>query len=176
MAAGALARKGVLGVPLLLVYAVAGSVLWSQLWFHTGRGAGSIALRRRPKWQARAEEFERFMGRNGLLFLLGFRFVAGMGTVCPALLGASGYPARRYLVLDVIGAIVWASAFTATGWGLAAGLSKILGRNTHIPELLTAAATVGVILWLGAKLATWLHRHRTRGPSTAPVRGGADTE
>jgi membrane protein DedA with SNARE-associated domain len=162
VAAGALARKGVLQLPLLLAWAIAGSIAWSQLWFHTGRRAGSFALERWPHWRARAAQLERVMGRHGPLFVVMFRFVAGMGTVCPALLGASGYPVRSYLVLDSIGAAIWSTTFTATGWGLAAGLSKLLGRNTHLPELLTAAVTVGVVLWLGAKLAAWMMRNRTR--------------
>lgn len=162
MAAGALARKGLLGLPLLLACAIAGSIAWSQLWFHTGRRAGSFALERRPQWRARAAELDRFMAQHGRSFVIAFRFVAGMGTVCPALLGASGYPARRYLLLDAIGAVVWSVAFTAIGWGLSAGLSKLLGRSTHVAEALTAAVTLGVVLWLAAKLSAWSQRNRTR--------------
>jgi membrane protein DedA with SNARE-associated domain len=162
IAAGALARKGLLAVPLLLACAVTGSALWSQLWFRAGRGAGGLALRRWPRWQIRAEKFESFTARHDLIFLLGFRFVAGMGTICPALFGASGYSARRYVALDLFGAIAWASAFTGIGWCMAAGLSKVLGRNVQVPEVLTGALTVGGLFWLGTQVVGWLQRNRSR--------------
>src|SRR4051812_47120073 len=122
LAAGALARKGLLALPSLLVCAIAGSVTWSQLWFHTGRRLGRFAVDRRPTWQVRASQIERLTTRHGRLFVIAYRFVAGMGAVCPALLGASGYSPRRFAWLDSLGAGAWAAAFTGIGWGLAAGL------------------------------------------------------
>lgn len=161
LAAGALARNGVFSPFLALGSGIAGSCAWSQLWFHSGRRIGRHAIQRRPSWSARASEIERFMIHQGPPFVVAFRFVIGMGTVCPAVLGASGYPTQRFLLLDTLGAVLWATGFGGLGWGLAAGLGHALGRNTRIPELLTAAATTGALLWLGTKLAAYCLRHRT---------------
>jgi membrane protein DedA with SNARE-associated domain len=124
IAAGALAQKQGLDLPLLVSFAAAGSIAWSQLWFHTGRRAARLAIGLRPSWQARRAPFERFLLRHGRLFVLGFRWVAGMGTVCPALLGASGYAWRSFVLLDSAGAALWAAVFVGVGWSVAAGFAS----------------------------------------------------
>lgn len=124
LAAGALAYKTGMTLPLLVLSAAAGSMAWSQLWFHAGRRAARLAISLRPSWQARRDDFERFMTRHGRLFVLGFRVVAGMGTVCPALLGASGYRWRSFALLDGVGAVLWAATFASVGWSVAAGFGS----------------------------------------------------
>jgi membrane protein DedA with SNARE-associated domain len=153
LAAGALAHKGLLSLPWVVCSATLGSLAWAQLWFQLGRALGGPLIERRPKWRARACGVERFVARYGSLFVLGFRFVSGMGTLAPALLGVSRYPAGRFITFDVWGAALWAAAFAGAGWGLGASLGGLLGRDVPWPTLVSAVLGLGVLLWLAARLA-----------------------
>ena len=127
IAAGALARRGILSPVMVAACALAGSMAWSQLWFRIGRRAGSPALRVRPRWTARVQRCERGLQRNASLFVIGCRFIAGMSSVSPAVLGASGYPLRRFMPLDTAGAALWVCVFGGAGWGLGTMLRGLLG-------------------------------------------------
>jgi membrane protein DedA with SNARE-associated domain len=167
LAAGAIAHKGLLSFSIMLCAATLGSVAWAQLWFQVGRSLGNRVFDTRPAWRGHTREIERFIRSYGGWFVLCFRFVSGMGTVAPALLGASGYPPRRYRLLDPIGAAIWATAFGSAGFGLDAGLGQLLGRPIRWDELVVAVIALGFALWLGARAVQYL---AGRVPKRTPSR------
>jgi membrane protein DedA with SNARE-associated domain len=141
---GAMAHRGLLSLPGVMSAAFVGSVAGDQLWFLLGRRWGKSALEHRPRWRDRASRAEGWLARYGAVFVVGFRFLYGVRTVSPALLGASGYPAHRFSRLNVIGAAAWAAAFASLGWALGAGLQATLGRAARWEELgLIGAVLVG---------------------------------
>jgi membrane protein DedA with SNARE-associated domain len=166
IAAGAIAHKGLLSLPIVVCAATLGSLGWAQVWFHVGRMLGGPLIERRPTWRARAGDVERFTARYGSLFVVCFRFIAGMGTLAPALLGVSRYSARRFIVFDVVGAGAWATAFACAGFGLGAGLDRLLGRAISWDELLGVAIGFGLLLWFVARLARSAAARRAREPRT----------
>lgn len=153
LAAGALAQHGALSLPLVVCAGALGSVGWAQLWFRLGRRFGRAALERRPAWQARSEEMRRWLARYGAGFVLGFRFVSGIGTAAPVLLGASGYRLARFTAVDVIGAGLWAAAFSSAGFGAGAGLKRLLGRPAGWPEAIAAGIALALAIGLGLRFA-----------------------
>lgn len=159
LTAGALAHEGLLSLPLVIVAAFAGSLAWGQLWFQVGRRLGRAAIARRPKWQARASDVERWVTRYGDLFVLGFRFMAGMGTAAPVVLGASGLPPWRFTRADVAGAAIWATAFGTAGWGIGAWVARLLGK---VPswEIVVVAALVAAVLFAAAVRWVGTRRHQ----------------
>jgi membrane protein DedA with SNARE-associated domain len=130
LASGALAQRHVLWLPWVVLCGCIGSTAWSQLWFQAGRATGFALIARRPRLVARVVRVQRFMHRYAGAYLLGFRFVAGMGTASPAVFGVSDFPARRFFALDAIGAGLWSAALSGAGWGLSAG-TDVLFAATH---------------------------------------------
>jgi hopanoid biosynthesis associated protein HpnK len=128
LSAGALAQVGKLGLPGVMLAGAAGSFAWGQTWFSVGRVLGPRLLARRPAWQSRAEVVRRELGRVGAWVVVAGRFVAGMGTVLPAVVGASGFPRARFVVLDAAGACLWSSLLAALGFGVGRGLERLVGR------------------------------------------------
>jgi membrane protein DedA with SNARE-associated domain len=122
LSAGALCATGILTLPLVVVSAALGSFAWGQTWFRVGHISGRALIARRPSWQVRARVVERWLSRSGLSVLLLGRFIAGMGTLLPAMIGSSGYAWRRFSVLDAVGAVVWALAVTGAGCALGSGV------------------------------------------------------
>jgi membrane protein DedA with SNARE-associated domain len=146
LAAGALAHRGLLDLPVVMAAAFVGSVIGDQIWFHVGARFGRPYLDRRPALSKRAVALEPWIHRYGDGFVFGFRFLYGLRTIAPLLLGTGGYPAGRFTVINLLGAAVWAVTFGAFGWGLGAGLEQALARRAHVVEI--AAAAVAVALGL----------------------------
>lgn len=155
LAAGALAHRGLLSWPLVVLAAFVGSVLGDQLWFFVGRRYGRAFIDKRPPLRVHMRRVEGWLARYGAWFVLGFRFVYGVRTVSPIVLGASGYAIARFVPLNLAGALVWALAFVAAGFGLGAGLHALLGRVTRLEEVLACALLISLVLW-------WLRTRRAR--------------
>jgi membrane protein DedA with SNARE-associated domain len=159
VAAGALAHRGLLSLPLVMLSAFIGSVAGDQTWFQLGRHFGHRLLQRRPKWQSRVGAVQGRLDRHGDAFVFGFRFIYGVRTVTPALLGLSNYPAARFLLLNVAGAALWVVVVGGAGWALGAALAGVLQRAARIEELLAAAVLATLLVWFG-----WRHAHRSSNP------------
>lgn len=161
IAGAAFSHRGLLSLPWVIVAAIVGSIAGDQLWFHVGQRFGERILRRNERWQRRAERVQGRLRRRGWIFVLGFRFIYGIRTVTPVFLGASGYPSTRFLLLNLVGGVVWAVSFGALGWALGASLEVLVARTVRIEEIVAATLAVGLALWL-------VHRHFFRRAQTEP--------
>jgi membrane protein DedA with SNARE-associated domain len=150
--AGAVARGGQLYLPLVVLAATAGSLSWGQTWFYVGRRFGRPFIDRRPQWHDRSARVERWLSRYGGWVVVAFRFMAGMAIVLPVLIGACGFPPRRFLWLDGIGALIWATVFACAGFGMSAGLSAILERPIGWPEVLGICVAGVLLVWLVTRI------------------------
>ena len=121
LAAGALAQQRVLILPLVVISGWLGSMAWSQLWFRTGRHAGRALLDRHPQWRPQVARVQRGMQRYASVYLLLSRFLIGRGTASPAIVGATGFPLRRFSAWDALGALAWSAALCGSGWALSTG-------------------------------------------------------
>jgi membrane protein DedA with SNARE-associated domain len=160
ISAGTLAQRGALSMPWVVLAGCAGSLAWSQCWFQVGRHLGSGLIQRRPTWRARIGALESWLNRNATVFVLGFRFVAGMGTVAPAFLGAIRYPTRRFVGFDIPGAVLWSLAYSSAGSWLASALGVLLGRPSRLPELIGSVAGLVILVTLLAQALRWWLTHR----------------
>ncbi len=147
LAAGAIASKGLLSFPLVMLAAFAGSFAWGQLWYGIGRAFGRPFLRCRPAWRAHADDVEARISRFGSLFVVASRFVAGMGVLAPLLLGVGRFPTRRFVPLDALGAAAWAVVLAGAGFGVGIGLSRALGHPAGWRETAAGVVTLAAALW-----------------------------
>lgn len=161
IAAGALAHRGLLSLPFVVFAAFVGGTVGDQMWFHIGERFGRQYIEKRPALRDRAARVERWFNRFGDAFVIAFRFIYGIRVVTPVLLGASRFSTRRFAVLNMIGAALWAATFAILGWTLGASFSAILARAGKIEELVLAAAGIVAVLWIGQRLL----RKRTSRPS-----------
>jgi membrane protein DedA with SNARE-associated domain len=122
LAAGAVAQRHSLFLPGIVVCGALGSFAWSQLWFRTGRKLGATLLQQHPEWRTRAARAQHAIKRYACAYLVSCRFIVGMGTAAPALFGAAGFSPRRFMIVDALGAALWSTAFSCTGWGVSKGL------------------------------------------------------
>ena len=83
------------------------------------------------------------------IWVLSFRFVYGLRTVMPVAIGLSGYPPGRYLLLNGIGAAIWAIALATAAYHFGAVLEGLLGSvKKYELWVLGALLVLGVCLWI----------------------------
>lgn len=156
VAAGALAHRGDLSLPLVMLAAFIGSVSADQGWYHFGRRAGPPFLEKHPRVRARSDAVARWLARWDTPLVLGFRFLYGFRTATPVMLGVTAYPARRFAVLNTLGGALWAVTFGAVGYGLGAGFVATVRRFGHVGELVVIALALTLALVLMAR--AWRRR------------------
>jgi membrane protein DedA with SNARE-associated domain len=116
--AGVAAQQGNLELKYVMLCAFCGSLISDQMAFFIGRRWGTRWLTRKPGRAARYERARGLIDRHQTLITLIFRFLYGLRNVIPFALGMSRMKLGRYVVLNLIGAAVWAVALALLGWGL----------------------------------------------------------
>ncbi|MGY3017362.1 membrane protein DedA with SNARE-associated domain [Pseudomonas sp. TE6283] len=147
--AGFLAFREYMDIKLVVLVAFCGSYAGDQLWYFMGRRHGRKILARKPRWQAMGDRALEHIRRHPDIWVLSFRFVYGLRTVMPVAIGLSGYPPRRYLLLNGIGAAVWALALGLAAYHFGAILEGMLGSiKKYELWVLGGLLVLGLLLWL----------------------------
>ena len=120
LAAGALAHSGKPSLLAVIALAALGASLGHLVWFFAGRRWGFGVLRVLCRISIEPETcVQRTQGtfdRYGPGALVAAPFIPGLTTVAPPLAGLSGMSIRRYLLLDGLGDVIWASTFVGLGY------------------------------------------------------------
>ena len=146
--AGLAAQAGYLELQWVMATAWAGAVTGEQIWFFVGRRHGERLLERFPRLRPGAERVRALLARHHLPVILSLRFLYGLRTVGPIVLGSSPVPWARFTALDFAAAVVWAVAVASAGYAFGQVLTLWLGdlkRFEHVLALVLIAA--GAALW-----------------------------
>lgn len=146
---GFAAHRGYLELPWVIVSAFLGSLFGDQLYYFIGRIKGKSILEKRPRWKAKSEKVFSLLHKHQILLILGFRFLYGLRTVTPFVIGASKITPTRFIILNILGAAIWAVIVGGMGYLFGYTL-KIFIDNVKKYELLVFAGLtgVGIIIWL----------------------------
>jgi membrane protein DedA with SNARE-associated domain len=146
---GLAAQRGYLELHWVVASAFIGTLLGDQLYFYIGRFKGQQMLARRPSWKARSDKVFALMARHETLVVLGFRFLYGLRTVTPFVIGASRISALRFLVLNVIGASTWAILVGVLGYLFGRTVEVIIGDIQRYEMWLFLGLAAGAsIVWM----------------------------
>jgi membrane protein DedA with SNARE-associated domain len=157
--AGFLAHQNYLQLDGVIAAAFAGGMLGDQLYFYIGRMKGREFIASRPRLSRHSEKAERLLSKHQIWLILGFRFIYGIRTVTPFILGASKVNAAVFLFLNAISALIWAIAIGFAGFYFGTALEATLGTAERYElAVIGALATGALALWIARML---LHRRRT---------------
>ncbi|MGZ3376766.1 MAG: DedA family protein [Phenylobacterium sp.] len=167
---GLLARQHILHLWLVLLAATAGSGVVDHLLFVAGRRFRS------HRWVVRATQqpaFARALGfieKYPISYTLAFRFIFGLRVASPIAIGVTQVPTWRFTVLNIAGAIIWATAFTMAGFIFGEAVHNILGRGHHAGRwtLIAAGAIVVVVAVIWA-VRYLLRRRKSRQETPLPI-------
>ena len=159
--AGALAANGKLGLAGVVLAAVLACLLSDLAWYWAGRRFGSGVMRTlcrislSPDSCVKQSElrFQRWRGR----VLLIAKFVPGLSTVAPPLVGAMGLRVSSFVLLDGLGSLLWAGLAVGLGYAFAEQIDAVLAAmasaGTVAFELLLALLALYIV-------AKWWQRRR----------------
>lgn len=147
--------------------AALGSFAADQAWFFAGRYANRLAIVQRFLKIDAAQKVNQLLEAHPTGFILAFRFIYGMRTVSPVVIGLSSVPTARFVILNFIAAVVWAVLITTIGYLFGNAVELLFGRlKLHLHLVIAVfviAAVVGVLAFvLRRYLTTLFHSTPTR--------------
>ncbi len=159
--AGALAANGKLPVAGVVLAALLACLISDLAWYWAGRRFGSGVMRTicrislSPDSCVKQSElrFQRWRGR----VLLIAKFVPGLSTVAPPLVGAMGLRLPTFLLLDGLGSLLWAGLAVGLGYAFAAQIDVVLAALASAGAVAFELLLVLLALYIAAK---WWQRRR----------------
>ena len=117
--AGLAAHHGYLWFPAVVAVSVVGGFVSDQVLFHVGRRYGERVFARFPGLAARVPRVRALLRRWDVAAILLVRFLWGLRTVAPLVIGSCGIAPWRLALFDFLGTVLW--AFVVAGLGYFAG-------------------------------------------------------
>jgi len=146
--AGLAAHQGYLTLPGVITAAFLGSLCGDQLFFYLGRKHSQSVMSKRPSWKAKAEKIDKLMNRYQTPMILAFRFLYGLRTVAPFVIGTSAVSFKKFAFLNAIGALVWAVAVGSGGYLFGNALEVFIGKVKHYEvQVFAIIALLGFLIW-----------------------------
>jgi membrane protein DedA with SNARE-associated domain len=160
---GFAAYQGYFKLPWVILVAFLGTLSGDQLSFYVGRKYGSKILAGRPAWQVRADRVRRLLERYQDYLILLFRFFYGLRFLTPFVLGFSQIPRGRFLLLNMVGALVWAIIVGTGGFLFGHALEALIGNLKRFEaEILGLVVLAGTLVWV---IYLLYRRRRSKGSS-----------
>lgn len=149
LVAGAAAARGHLSLPGVIGMAAVASFLGDQLYFWVGRRYGAALLARFPSLQPRAARVNGLLERHPLLVILSIRFLYGLRVAGPMAIGMSRVSWSRFVLLNALAAVLWATLIAGMGYGAGHALASVL-KAVDADELwgLSLLLVLGLVWWL----------------------------
>lgn len=147
--AGFAAHEGYLSFPVLALIAMCGGALSDMLFFMIGRRYGSRLLERFPKLQPSARRVSLLLERYQTGLIICVRFMYGLRIAGPIAIGMSNVPASRFILLNLIGAAIWAPLIAGIGFLFGQSLEWLFADiKRYEQDALLAIIVVGLMLAL----------------------------
>jgi len=146
--AGLAAHQGYLVLTWVILAAFMGSLCGDQLFFYLGRKHSQTILPRHPRWKTKAEKVHKLMDRFQTPVILFFRFLYGFRLVTPFVIGMSPVSVKKFIFLNVTGALVWAVTIGAGGYLFGHALEIFIGEIKDYEVLVfVLVALLGLLIW-----------------------------
>lgn len=160
LTASALAYAGFLNIYMVAGVAFFSTVFAEQSCYLIGRHYGPGLFDRFPRLKPAADKAFSILKRIDVWFILTCRFIYGIRTVSPLVIGASGIPIKKFIPLNILAAAIWASISCAGGYYLGevimenADIIKQLSKNVGLIVLAVFAIIAGIIIFIKYKKNT----------------------
>jgi membrane protein DedA with SNARE-associated domain len=146
---GVAAHIGYLSLKWVIICGFLGTLFGDQIYFYLGRHHGTKFLARHPVWQTRSQRVYRIMERHPTLLVLGFRFLYGIRTVTPFVIGMSNISYLHFALLNTLGAGLWAVTIGLAGFYFSQSVEAVVGDiKLYEIEVLTLVAVLGALAWV----------------------------
>lgn len=156
---GVAAHRHLLGYAAASITASVGSFSADQMFFYAGRYMRRVKIVQRIISKPAVSQVHALLERHPTGFVLAFRFLPGLRTISPVVIGTTTIPAARFLILNAVAATVWGQLFTGAGYLFGQAIESLLGRlSLHIHLLIALVAAIALLVTGFA-----IRRYRTTG-------------
>ena len=102
-----------------------------------------------PALQTKAQQAQRLIQRYHTPLILGVRFLYGLRTVGPMVIGMSPLPNFHFVLLNALGAIIWAVIIATLGYAFSNAIEALMPQIRHYEEyIFIGVLVVGAVVWL----------------------------
>jgi membrane protein DedA with SNARE-associated domain len=151
---GFFAHQKVLVLWQALAAAFAGSFIGDTVLFLAGRRFSGhpmiVRMRRKPGFRYA----DRLLRRYPNSFVFANRYIYGTRVVGGVVAGLSGISLARFLLINGVSAVLWATIFSGIGYAFGLGAERLLGAALHEHQRMLIALGGGVVLGIAAYLAS----------------------
>jgi len=89
------------------------------------------------------------MNRFQTPMILSFRFLYGLRTVAPFVIGMSPVSVKKFILLNAAGALVWAVAVASGGYFFGHALEVLIGKvKSYEMYIMGSVAIFGLMIWI----------------------------
>jgi membrane protein DedA with SNARE-associated domain len=178
---GALAGTGRMSIALALGVALAASLPADLVWYEVGRRRGGRVLglicRLSLEPDSCVRSTENLFARRGVGALVVAKFFPGLSTLAPPLAGIVGIARSRFVVLDMLGAVVWAGAWLGVGYLFRDALDTVVALAGRVGSGGLVLAATALVAWVVAKFFrrwSFVRRHRMARITADELKGRID--
>ncbi|CAI0963413.1 Inner membrane protein yohD [Serratia marcescens] len=144
---GIAAHEGLLHWPWVIAVVALGGMMGDQLLYFAGRRFEGRVISRLKGQEKRIARARRLIARHPMLFVIGVRFMYGFRIIGPVLIGASRLPPSRFVPLNILGAMLWATIFVMLGYFGGQAIERfVTGFDKKLSSLLFVALAIAAIL------------------------------
>jgi membrane protein DedA with SNARE-associated domain len=149
-----MAHRGYLDLPLVILIGCLVAFASDQFFFWLGRTKGSQFLENKPAWKPHVQKATSLLRWNTNLLFLGIRFMYGLRTVLPFVIGMAKFDPKKFALLDFMGAFLWALTFGLAGQVIG-HLMTLIFEDVKEHELLIVVGIIltGTVIWLYRRYA-----------------------
>lgn len=158
---GFAASQGRVSLPILIVAATVSAIVGDSIGYELGRHLGPrVRVTKVGQWvgEDRWTKAEGFIARRGGPAVLLGRWVGLLRALVPGVAGMTRMPYPRFLVWNVLGAMVWAPAVVSAGYFAGSSFKRVERWFGRASLLILAVALSAAGLWVAAR---WIAEHRS---------------
>ena len=156
------AHRGYLKLlPWVVLAGFAGNLIQNQATFFIGRRYGNRVVEKHPDWKPRLQQVQGWLARYRSALIVGLRFVPGFRTIGGVAVGMSDVSTGRFIILNLLGAMLWAVVIGILGYLCGHILELIMGeiKQLEVP-IFIGIAVAGALYYFFRRL------QRARAPAT----------
>ena len=153
---GAMAGEGRFSFALALAISVGACLVADYAWYRLGRWKGARVLRFLCRISLEPDSCvrgaENRLAQGGAHALLLAKFVPGFSTAAPPVAGLIGMRVSRFLLWDLLGALLWSSVYLGLGWVFHDQLDAVMRAVADVGGRAFFAALVALAAYVAWKV------------------------
>ena len=155
---GVSAHLGLMKLPLAMAVGAAGCFTGDLAWHLVGRHR-SVAIRESRVYRAVGPTVERVASRIGPWQITTSRVLYGTRIATMLYWGVRRLSLSKFVLIDLVGCVVWATLLGAAGYGASSGAMLLIGEVKRLEVWLLGAVAASVLVLLTIRV--WFARaHR----------------